>query len=89
MPTTNPPLTKTWVKIAENTDANVLVQAYEDTAVEYALTATDSAPSVSLNGHRLVGAELAAVRSILGEGYVWARISPRAVLTEATLILTK
>lgn len=88
MATVNTTITKAWTKIAENTADPFLASSVQSSAIEYATTAADEAPSESLVGHNLVGVDLAVIRSVIGPGFVWARISPRAAIAEATVVVS-
>lgn len=74
MPTTNVTVGRTWVKLADASQA-FLISANFDAVLEIATTSADSAPTV--DGHKLrVGVgENALTRDVIGAGYVWARIT--------------
>lgn len=88
MATVNTTITKAWTKIAEDTADPFLAQAIQSSAVEYATTAADEAPSAELVGHNLVGVDLAVIRAVIGPGFVWARIAPRATIAAATVVVS-
>lgn len=70
MPTENITITTGWVKIANDTDAELLATWTAPGTVEVATTAANTAPTV--NGHRLTR-ESAITRAAVGAGFVWAR----------------
>jgi hypothetical protein len=69
--TTNVNVGSTWVKLANSTDAEVLISHGKRATVQVAATAADSAPT-TISGHSIKKDD-AITRSVLGSGFVWAR----------------
>ena len=88
MPTSNVALAKTWVQLAADTDETVLISTTFPGAVEYAATAAAVAPTIE--GHVLSNRE-ALTRSVLGQGYIWAKVQADAQMVSATInmVVTK
>ena len=88
MPTVNTTITGTWTKLANDTDDPVLITSNSLAAIEIATVATDVAPSVS--GHRLEGfaGGMGVTRSVLGDGFVFARIVDSR-FASAVMVVTK
>jgi hypothetical protein len=82
MATSNIAITNAWTKIADSSNAELLVTWSEPVAVEVATTSADSAPTV--RGHRLPR-DSALTRDVIGSGYVWAKCELSAV----TLVVSK
>lgn len=85
MPTTNVKVTSAWTKLASSGDSNLLVTWEDPTPLEVATTSADVAPAVK--GHRL-SREDAVTRSVIGPGYVWARLLGKEPI-ELTMVVTK
>lgn len=86
MPTTNVQVTQAWVKIAETSHTEFLVTWDDRVDLEFATTTADSAPTV--RGHRL-SRDSAITRSVLGAGYVWARVVASGHGSAALLVVSK
>lgn len=86
MTTVNTAVTTTWTKLAEDTDTEFLITWDSPVDAEFATTAADSAPTV--RGHRL-SREMALSRSVLGDGFVWARLVPGAVPASVAMVVSK
>ena len=86
MPTTNPAITSTWSKIADSSNTELLASWNAPVQVEFATTSADSAPTV--HGHRLDQGSC-ITRSLLGSGYVWARLSKGAAPSSINLVVSK
>ena len=86
MATLNTTITSAWTKVAETTDNDFLITMDNVVTIEVATTATDTAPTVK--GHR-INNEGALVRSVLGGGYVWAKLVANSLQTSVTLIVSK
>lgn len=84
MATSNVSIGNSWVKVAEDTDASVLISTNNTTPVEYATTTTDTAPVVT--GHTLSYSET-ITRTLLGDGFIWARVIPTNVVTGTPTVL--
>ena len=87
MATTNEELTKTWAKMADDTDDPVLVTFRGPAFLEVALTATDAAPTVA-RGHQ-IGNGMAITRAAVGDGYLWMRCDPAGSQASAFVEVTK
>lgn len=88
MATTNVTITKTWAKVAEDTDDPFLIQAASSLDWEIAAVALDAAP-VSTTGHRMTGDAESMTRSLIGAGFVYARIAPLSTASKALMIVSK
>lgn len=84
MATSNVSIAKTWVQLAANTDEAVLISTKYPYAVEYAATAAAAAPTVE--GHALSNKE-AITRSVLGAGYIWAKVATESPMVSATITM--
>jgi len=82
MATQNVNVTLEWVQIAALADSSVLVSWRGATDVEFACTDTAVPPTVL--GHVLHSGD-SITRSVIGNGYVWARASNAPAL----LVVTK
>lgn len=82
MATQNLNITLEWVQIASPSDSSVLISWEGPSAVEFACTDTAVTPTVY--GHLLRPGE-AITRSVIGNGYIWARsanLPARMVVTK-------
>jgi len=87
MATTNVTLTKTWTKIADDTDDPVTVSfVSRGPTIEFALMATEVTPSV--RGH---DAEFPDVitRSAVGDGFLYARCLADGSFSQCRIAVTK
>lgn len=73
MPTLNITVTRGWTQLASSTDAGFLASSTDVGYIEYATTATATAPDAELQGHVVPQMQLVG-RGVLGSGYVWARV---------------
>jgi hypothetical protein len=87
MATINLTITKTWALVAEADDDPVLVTSRGPATIEFALTATNAAPTVA-RGH-LLRPDEAATRAVVGDGYLWARVEPSGSIASARIEVTK
>jgi hypothetical protein len=86
MATSNINITNAWTKIADASNAELLVTWNAPVWIEVATTVADSAPVVS--GHRLAP-ESAITRTIIGAGYVWAKVVASANSAAMDLVVSK
>ena len=88
MATVNTTITKDWTKVAETADDPVLIsRASHPGDIEFALTATDAAPT-GIEGHRL-NPEEALTRTVAGEGYIWMKVGSGSRNDSTVVIVTK
>jgi hypothetical protein len=87
MATSNATITKTWTKVADDTDDPVLVTSRSAATIEFALTATDAAPDLQ-RGHLLMPDE-AITRIVAGDGFLWMRVEPGSAYASAKIEATK
>jgi len=73
MTTKNVSITPVWSQIADKTDGELLVTWKAAVSVEIALTELDAVPTKE--GH-IFARETPVTRTLLGAGYVWAKIIP-------------
>lgn len=76
MPTTNKTINLTWQKIADDTDSSFSAKWDAPVDVELLATSTNVAPTG--DGPRF-RRESSINRSVVGDGFVWARLSPGSV----------
>ena len=74
MATANLSITPTWQKIADPADS-FLASSEAYITMEFATTATDTAPVVSGHQVQFWRGQMAINRAILGAGYVWVRLA--------------
>lgn len=88
MATTNISINHAWTQLATAAEEAVLISTKFPHPVQYATTAADVAPD--LEGHTLANKD-ALSRSVIGSGYIWARVAPDVVLVSesVTLVVTK
>lgn len=86
MPTSNITVTTSWVKVAESSHTELLMTFSQPKILEVAVTAANSAPTVS--GHRITR-EQAISRSVIGSGYVWAKLVEGTVPASLLVVVTK
>lgn len=86
MTTLNTSISRTWTKVAETADLDMLLTYDYPVSIEVATTTTDTAPTVV--GHTL-NRESAITRSVIGTGYVWARTAVGSIPATITLIISK
>jgi hypothetical protein len=86
MATVNIGVTSAWTKVADDTHSELLVSWSTPVDAEFACTDADSSPLV--RGHRLSYGE-AINRSIIGTGYVWARLIYGSVPGVISMVVTK
>lgn len=86
MTTVNTAVTSAWTKLADDTDTSFLVTWDEQVSAEFAVTATDTAPTV--RGHRLTR-EMALTRPVLGDGFVWARLVAGSIPATVAMVVSK
>lgn len=84
MATSNVTVTTSWVKLADDSDDPVLIQAPPGVEWEVAAMATETPPSVS--GHSLYGRKMVITRDNIGDGYLYARLISGS---SETFIVTK
>lgn len=86
MPTINTHVTTSWTKLADASDNDLLVTWSIPATLEVASTTANAAPIVE--GHRLTNMD-AITRSVLGAGYVWAKLVGGSMPADITLIVSK
>lgn len=86
MPTSNPVITPAWIKIADASNTELLASWQPAVQVEFATTSADAEPTVS--GHRLDQGSC-ITRSLMGSGYVWARVAKGQSPSSIKLAVTK
>jgi len=86
MTTYNTAVTPTWTKLADSNAGDLLVTWSNSVTVEFATTGADVAPVVS--GHKL-GPDSAITRSLIGAGFVWARLIAGSKPASVTLVVSK
>jgi len=86
MATSNIAITKTWTKVAEDTDDPVLLTFRLAGSLEVATTSTDVAPTV--RGHRVSHGD-SVTRLVLGDGFMWARCAPDGPIANAVVEVSK
>lgn len=73
MATTNPTLTTAWAKIVDSGEEFTFgLQPGPVSTVAIAAVATDTAPAVA--GHQLAGPTESINRSLIGPGYIYAKL---------------
>lgn len=89
MSLTNPTLTKTWAKVAENTQSFTLTLPLNaGAAIEYVPMETDQSPAAGVIGGSLIPGEREGVtRDLTGPGYVYARIEPSQPVSSIKVVL--
>jgi hypothetical protein len=86
--TTNVSLTTSWVKLANDSDDPVLISYNSSSAyLQIATTATDVAPS-GIEGH-IISYNEAVIRSVVGGGFIWGRVTGDSVDATVTVVVTK
>jgi hypothetical protein len=73
-----------WTKVAEDTDDPVLIQGAAHFDYQVAAVATDTSPTVV--GHLVSGRHELISREILGDGYIFVKLSSQG---PQTLVVTK
>lgn len=86
MPTTNKPIKEDWELIATPADVKVLITWGRGATIEIATTTDNAAPSVA--GHVLHPGD-GVTRALLGEGYIWMRITVGSYNKTTTVVVTK
>jgi hypothetical protein len=86
MATNNIAITSAWTKLAETADADVLITCNDAVTVEVAATLADAAPTVV--GHKLNPGQ-AITRSLIGSGYVWAKLLPGSQPASVIMVVSK
>ena len=86
MDTTNVPVTKAWLKIADDGQAFTATSEFQQ-ALQYLPNTTT--PAATLHGHTLRDHGMAASRLAFPRGDVYVRIDPASNLSSALLILSK
>jgi hypothetical protein len=86
MPTINTSITTTWTQIAAATDADLLATWNANVAIDIASTASNNAPTVQ--GHRLTKDDQ-ITRSVMGPGYIWAKVCPGSVPATVVMVVSK
>jgi hypothetical protein len=88
MSTSNITISKTWTKVADDSDDPILITRSDAVgSVEVALTAADGAPS-GIVGHTLKNEE-GITRSAVGDGFVWMRLGAGSRNTTTSVVVTK
>ena len=72
MATQNATISTTWTLIADTADDPLLIQPTGAVEFEVATMDTATIPTIG-NGHPLITRQMQATRSLLGDGYVYAR----------------
>lgn len=86
MPTINIPVTSAWTKVADASNAELLLTWNSAVILEVATTAADAVPTV--NGHRLNQGN-AVTRGVMGAGFVWVREVAGSVPASINVVVTK
>ena len=86
MATLNISISDQWTKLADSANLELLVTWNDPISIEVATTTADTAPIV--NGHRLFPND-AITRTVIGSGYVWARLVSGSRSNSANLVVTK
>ena len=86
MTTSNITISTSWVQIASTADTDMLATFDTTVIMEVATTAANSAPTVQ--GHKL-SSDSAITRSVIGSGYVWAKLVKGSYPSSITLIVSK
>ena len=86
MDTTNVPVTKTWLKIADDGEEFCATSEFQQ-ALQYLPNTTT--PAATLHGHTLRAHGMAASRLAFPSGDVYVRIDPSSNLSAALLVLSK
>jgi len=86
MPTNNIAVTSTWTKLAASADADVLITCNDAVMMEVAATSADTAPVVT--GHKLNPGQ-AITRSLIGPGFIWAKLLPGSQPASVIMVVSK
>ena len=84
MPTINQGVDLNWQKIANDTDSSFSASWEATVDVEFLATSTNVAPTGDGKKYRR---EIAVNRQVVGEGYIWARLSPGSKPSSITILV--